>query len=295
MAGKKKKGKKGRRKGSEELKSLSPEQMMEKGRELIASGKLRDAVSMLKAAGKQGAEVKGLLFQAYLERETQLRAKGMDEDARGVRLQALSNMPEPRELSENELYTFAQNSPFEEGINLYANYLKGNPRSDRTETLIAGLALLHSPGKLPGGIGDDFPLARDSQEVFRAIRLMNDGLWEDALEPLSSIPRSSPYASIRLFCNAMVSFYREDDRGMRRALSMIPEFSPLMPLVERLSRPVPDLPCLWDGPLNTEDLRAELMDIIENNNHRGMKKAVADFAGAVFPEISRRGAAISWS
>ena len=245
MASKKKKHKKAHKKNSDlNIKKVSLPQLINQGKQFLDAGRARDAVSSLKLAIKKGApidDINPLLFRAYLLRESQLRQKGMNVEADSIHCRAAAFMPAYDKLSDKDLLVFMKSASFENSINTYNKYIEANSRSSAIEQYLAGKFIIDCRWELLDNLDEKLPLKKDAAPVFRAAELMHSGEWESALDCLKPVSRLSPFAPARMFCLAMVSFYNEDDSGMQRALSMIPEEFPLYRVVKKLKKNPADL------------------------------------------------------
>ena len=226
-----------------------------------ATENFRDGLGQtLKMALKKGGPVDAihpLLFSAYLLRESQLREKNMSVEADSIHRQAMAYMPEPDQISENDLLASLYAFPTGEAAELYVDYLKHNKASRKIEQALAFRFFTHREPWTPLEKFDaKSPLRRDATAVQKAVESMNDGDWETALKRLTPLSRLSPFAPVRMFCLAMVCFYNEDAAGMKRAISMIPEEFPLRPVMDKLERSPEDIACLWDGPAHMDQKMA---------------------------------------
>jgi len=294
------KKKKQRKEAQKKLQNMNFDQLVEKGKENLEAGKPRDAISFFKVAGKRGSfsdEINAFLFRSYLMRESQLRDKGMLVEADTVRKQAREYMPEFKKVSEGDMEAYISTCPNKEAFDAYAEYIQANDRSAKTERLLANRLFTSGKWELLNKLDESLPLRCDAIPAQKAVLLMNSGNWEEALEALKPIGRSSCFAHVRMFCRAMVSFYREDDKDMLRALSMIPDDFPLKPVMESLKQirvdkdedmektgAIPMLSCLWDGPVNKEKYVADLLYELEQKKFDQAKASICRLAEAVYPQ-----------
>lgn len=304
--GKKNKNKKKTRRQKEvqlQAHDLTSDQLLEKGSLELEAGKARDAIATLKfAVKKHGTSdaAKTLLFRAYLMRESQLRQKSMSVEAEALKKQAEEYMPEIGRLSEQDLTAYLSACSAKEAFNIYEKYTAANKRSPAAEQFLANRLFksghLINAGEFTEKLDPSLPLCRDAGPVQKAMPLMNKGKWEEALELLGGISRQSPFAPVRLFCRAMVCFYKEDDALMLKALSMIPEDFPLIDLVKELKEaanaesgesapavPSPRFQSLWEGAVNMRAEVRELLRLLEKGQLRQAAQSIVAIADAAYP------------
>ncbi|MDL1980563.1 MAG: hypothetical protein LWX02_03615 [Deltaproteobacteria bacterium] len=288
MASKKKKQKKARKKKYHlNIKKVSLDQLINQSKQFLDAGRARDAVSSLKLAIKKGAptdDINPMLFRAYLLRESQLRQKGMNVEADSIHCQAATFMPTYDKLSDMDLIAFMKGASIEDLISTYNRYIGENSRSSAVEQYLAGQFLIHRQWDLLDNLDERVPLKKDAAPVFRAAELMHSGDWESALACLKPVSRISPFAPARMFCLAMVSFYNEDDSGMQRALSMIPEEFPIYRVVKKLKKNPADLACLWEGPVNTEKRVAEVLEHLKKKRFKDAASQLRSIAELICPD-----------
>lgn len=293
MASKKKKRKKVRKKKAHlDIKKADFPQLINQGKQFLEAGRPRDAISLLKQAIKKGAvadDVNLLLFKAYLLRESQLKQKGMNVEANLVHHQAYTFMPAYDQLSENDLLTFVKSASIENSITTYNKYIMENTRSRVVEQYLAGQFLIHQRWDLVDSLNEAVTLKSDVPTVCQAAEFMESGDWESALASLKPVSRTSPFAPIRMFCLAMVSFYNENDQAMQRALAMIPEEFPLYTLAQKLKQNPSDLPCLWECAINIEKKIADVVSNIKKNRFKNIDYQLKSVGKAIYPEDSVRG------
>ncbi|MCD6586419.1 MAG: hypothetical protein J7K96_11710 [Desulfobacteraceae bacterium] len=265
---KNKKNKNNQKKRNQLLKNTSAAELFEQGKALHNAGKQRDAIATLKMAAKKGwprDQIDRLLFNAYSLRAVQLREKGMETEAVEVHKFACALMPAYQSLTEEELLLFVKAVDIQKAVGAYSDFLMANKPSGKIEQHLADVFFVNQQWNLLDVLGDQIPLKRDVLLVRDAVNLMNAGDWESALENLKPVPRSSPWATLRMFCHAMVCFYKEDDAGMQRAVNMIPDDSLLKPLSRKLANDIRAVSCLWDGPVHIESYIAALFDELRQN------------------------------
>lgn len=298
--GKKKKKKKKSQKGAQsQLHNLTATQLINTGKQSLDAGKPRDAISIFKFAGKkhgQSDEIKTLLFRSYLMRENQLRKKKLFAEADTVKKQAQEYMPWIDQLSEDDMISYISTCSNKEAFDIYAGYSSANDCSPRAEQFLANRLFKSDQWEFPDKLDKSLPIRRDAAPMQKAIPLMNSGNWEDALEALLPISRTSPFAPARMFCRAMVSFYKEDDQDMCRALSMIPDDFPLSGVARRLESTVKHnngddnqgkkaehLQCLWDGPVNMEEDIRDLLYDLEHKRFHEAEHSISSLSDVIYP------------
>lgn len=297
---KKKKAQKAQKNVQKQLHHLTEKQLLLQGEQSLGAGKARDAISTLKFAAKQHGqsdEIGTLLFRAYLMRAGELRKKNMIVEADTVKKQAREYMPGADQMTESDLLAFISISSDEEAFDFYRGYTKINNSSRATEQFLANRLLESSQWDILDNLDESLPIRRDAAPVSDAVPLMNEGKWEDALNALMSVSRTSPFAPVRMFCRVMVCFYREEDREMHRAISMLPENFPLIHVAENLKHtvgngnPGPEktmrrLQCLWDGQINMEDDMRDILDHLEHRRFARAETSIADISEVIYPRDS---------
>lgn len=276
MAPKKKKRKE---KGTyKQFENLSLQQVLDKVEDSLSSENPRDALYTLKFAMKKFGEtedIRALFFQSYLLREKQLREKDLHAEADAVRDLANKYVPGFDRIPEETLIDYVGTAADANAVNAYVEYSASKGRSPRVERALVHRFFKGGDWKALERLEESNPLRQDAGPAGKAVSLMNQGAWEDALDALGSISRTSPYASIRVFCRAMVCFIKGDDKTAARALEMIPEGFPLSGIVRRMkaivdeatsfderSLAMEELSFLWDGPVTMErDIRLLIQSI----------------------------------
>ncbi len=300
MSKKKKKGKKAHKKKQQPLQDMTASQLLRKGEQQLNAGNPRDAITVFKLVNKkQGAsdEVGKLLFRAYLMREAQLRKKSLVLEADALRKQAQAYMPWVDQLAECDMLAYISNSSNKEAFDIYAGYAKANDRSPDAERFLASRLCKGEAWELAEKLDESAPLRRDLAPMQEAIPLMNQGAWEDALEPLGKIPRTSPFAPFRMFCRAMCSFYKGDDQAVARAISMLPEDFALIQVAGHLKNAVEKGPgasqsasrlqCLWDGPVSIAGDARELFRTLERGHLSRVDSLVSSISEAIYPQDTK--------
>ncbi|OQX24356.1 MAG: hypothetical protein BWK80_21260 [Desulfobacteraceae bacterium IS3] len=293
MGKKNKKKKKLQKVVQSQVHELTQDQLLEKGAQELETGKARDAIATFKIAAKKHGmsdTVTTSLFRAYLMRESQLRQKNMLVEAEAMKKQAEEYMPEIRKFSEKDLLAFIFACSTREGFDIYAKYTAVNRSSPAAEQFLANRLFKSGKWDFIEKSEPSLPLRRDAGPVKKAMPLMNEGKWEEALEVLGDISRQSPFAPIRMFCRAMVCFYKQDDADMLKALSMIPDDFPLADLVNELKEAAggnppasPRFHFLWEGTVNMKAEVRELLRLLEEGQLRQSAQSIIVIADAAYP------------
>ncbi|MFA6013381.1 MAG: hypothetical protein WC799_25545, partial [Desulfobacteraceae bacterium] len=71
-------------------------------------------------------------------------------------------------------------------------------------------------------------------QVLTAVDAMNGGQWEEALNHLKLVPRSSPWSDLKLFCKAMTHFAQDEGPSVIRSLSQLSDSFPFPSAVRAL-------------------------------------------------------------
>ena len=297
---KKKKEKKHNKLTHPQFNQLNSNQLFVQGEQFLENNNPRNALTCFKLAltkGKTADQVNIYIFRSYLLRESQLRKKGMIQEAESIKKQVNKYFPKLDQFSDNDIKLYVSASSNKEAVSIYNKYIATHKISPETEKILANRVFSGQALDFIKNIDDVSPLKRDVDTASQGIKLMNDGLWEDALESLRSIPRSSPFAHIRLFCRAMVSFYSENDADMFKALSLIPDDFPLISVVKGLksladtdskhntkkeSTPLPQ--CLWDSPVNQGKSIVDFIQKFFLGNLNQTARLACSIADTLYPE-----------
>lgn len=286
----KRKNKRGARSGKKQtvnLRNLPPSELTEKGSQLLAAGKERQAIPYLKAAMKAGdsdSQPRMLLFRAYLSRASRLRAKGMEKEAVFVHENAMELISDAACLSEADILILLNAGGADGILDHGCRWLNANGSSPEVEKKLGLLLIMTSHWDVLSRLPKENSLCRDAKPVREALKFMNAGEWHQAGQSLKSVALKSPYAPARILCRAMNSFYNEDDRAMARALSTLPKDSPLSPLADAMTEDPGQLACLWDRPHLS---KANLQQLMEDLTHQRIKPAadaIRSFSRILHPE-----------
>lgn len=298
MSKKNKKSQKGQKDIQQRLQQISADQCIEQGKAFLEKGKARDAIDSLKLAEKKNgdaASIRQLLYRAYLLRDAQLRSKGLIPEADAVKKLAFGMMPTADQLTEADVLHYVSRASVAESLKLYLSFSKSHSPSAKMDQHIAYRLIITDDWEPLGVLEISHPLRRDSVSAKEAVSLMNQGNWEGALQVLKVIPRVSPFASIRLFCRAMVLFYQENDSEMIQILSLIPDDFPLAFHVESLKQGVGgkdsstdsfqshSQSCLWEGTSNPQKMVSDILNCLKNRQLKQAAFNMSSFAKAIFP------------
>ena len=285
-------------KGQKDIQQISADQCIEQGKAFLEKGKARDAIDSLKLAEKKNgdaASIRQLLYRAYLLRDAQLRSKGLIPEADAVKKLAFGIMPTADQLTEADVLHYVSRASVAESLKLYLSFSKSHSPSAKMDQHVAYRLMITDDWEPLSVLEISHPLRRDSASAKEAVSLMNQGNWEGALQVLKVIPRVSPFASIRLFCRAMVLFYQENDSEMIQILPLIPDDFPLAFCVESLKRSAGgkdssadfSLPhsqsCLWEGTANPEKMVSDILSCLKNKQLKQAAYNMSSFAKAIFP------------
>ncbi|MDY6909516.1 MAG: hypothetical protein SWC40_06210, partial [Thermodesulfobacteriota bacterium] len=229
--------KKARAKQKEKIQQ-PPAELIRQGVAMHQSGNPREAIVLLKAALKAGETpeaIKPLLFRAYLARASQLEQKGMRVEAETMRQNALAYLPDASAMTDDDLGQLLDAAPLETVLAYCPGCFQSRSLSAAVLEKIGGQLMVTRRWDLLPKLSAAEPLLADAPAARQAADRMHAGDWESAAEALKPVRRSSPFASARMLCRAMVCFYAGDDDGMRRALAMIPEGSVFSPLARALA------------------------------------------------------------
>ena len=221
-------GKHGRRKRKRsQSQNLSPGDLLEQARQLLARGDGRGALDRLRQAQHEGANPGALpllLFCACVQRARQLAQNGLDREAAAMRTRAARHRGSisARTLEEADLVLFVRYLDAAEAPAVYADYLTARPSVPEAERALADRFVVERCREGLDVLDASHPLRRDAEPVIRSLDAMDAGDWERAADLLQGVPRRSPFAPWRVFCKAMVCFGAGDDQGLRRAVDLLP-------------------------------------------------------------------------
>ncbi|MCD6186130.1 MAG: hypothetical protein J7K84_10170, partial [Deltaproteobacteria bacterium] len=279
---------------------LNSNQLISQGNQFFINKNSREALNCFKLALKKGGsadQINIYIFRAYLLRESQLRKKGMIREAEAIKKQTNEYFPKVDKLSDTDITLYVSASSNKEAVNAYNKYIAVHKISPETEKIFANRIFTGQYPDFINDLNEASPLKRDVDTAYKGILLMNDGLWEDALSVLRPIPRSSPFANIRLFCRAMVSFYNDNDADMLKAFSLISDDFPLISIVKSLcsiastnmacdskKKSVPLPQCLWETPVNNEKIIEDFIKKSDLNSLDRTARLIRTISDKLYPE-----------
>jgi hypothetical protein len=287
---KKKKSRKARKQAQQQVQHLPLHQLIQKADVLLASGSYRDAIKMLKIALQKNPadeKTKGLLGRAYALREDQLRRKGMQKEADALHDLVRRHRPDGAQMDAAELLFFLKATTPPNCLSLYRQFLKTNPPNLEAEIFISGASLIAMDWKALSQMPDTALMKPELPTLKSALDLMNAADWEAALVHLNPLSRRSPLAPIKLFCRAMVCFYRSDDPGMKRALAMIPQSSPLAAPANQLAEDSSKIAPLWQGHFIRHNEIQSILGAVKSADPAGTARQFKRIAERVRPDDPR--------
>ncbi|WP_212637994.1 hypothetical protein [Desulfocicer vacuolatum] len=280
------------------------EDLMEKADNFLASGKPRDAIKVYKIAIKASKSSEQLkvvhnnLFMAYLERVKELTEKNMLVEAKALEKQSLTYLPAPELMNRTGMIAFLEMSDIREIFEYVVKYLKCQGDDRIVSAMIADAILLNNAWHFLEKTDDAGGLSRDASIVKSSVPLMDKGHWEKAAQSMKTLPRTSPFAHIRMFCRAMALFAAGDDKKMIKAISFIPGQSVFRKIADTLETTVQCVEekrmiqgdqslvgCLWEGPLTVWETADEIIKQLEKKKFdKKTKQLIRDFSTAVLPD-----------
>ncbi len=293
------------------------EQLLKQGSQALASGKARKAVNCFKAALKKKEAapktidtIKAGLVSAYCLREKELKEKNMLKEANVIRAMMIDYMPEASAMDEETLIHFLEVSDGPDGFKAYGQFRERHGENRRIERMLAEILVVSNQWDCLDSLSGPNAITIDSTLMKQAVSLMENAKWEEAYAVMKRLPRSSPFAPVKLFCRAMTAFYENNNTAVAKAVSMIAEDSVFAVLGRTLEiapgkrQPKPKqganpekkhlvqkkratvLSCLWHGPLYLFDSMDQLKKAVEKgqvNSTTG--KIIGDVAAVLFPDM----------
>lgn len=227
---KNKHSKKQRKAEAGKMQNMKPEHLIALGDKDIEAGHFRNAISLYKQALKNNGNIEVInlaLFRAYLLRGQQLLDKGMAKEADATFANAMACKPDLGSLSEADILLCINTMDEKQGVELYSGYCSQKEPLPSVETLLAGKLLKSgNAGLLKNGIYESSRLKDHLDQVLTAVDAMNGGQWEEALNHLKPVPRSSPWSDLKLFCKAMTHFAKDEGPSVIRSLSQLSDSFP---------------------------------------------------------------------
>ncbi|MGH9341723.1 MAG: hypothetical protein ACRD1R_19585 [Acidobacteriota bacterium] len=254
---------------------LNSTQLLKRGRAELEAGKARAALNWLKQASVQNghsSEADLLLFRAYHERASQLRARGLSEEALVVSRVAeeWAARVDPQALSDSDFADYIECLQLPDAIDAYAGALPARA-SARIERRLAERLVIERRWECLSQFEPDHPLRRDAETLKGAVLPMDEGDWEGAAALLRPLSRHSPFAPWRLFCQAMGIFSRGDDEGLQQALKLLPDDFVLAPVLQSNGHAAENAP-------------GSLVAAIRSRRFREVKRLTVSLAETIYPE-----------
>ncbi|MBF0378065.1 MAG: hypothetical protein HQK72_11355 [Desulfamplus sp.] len=311
------------------LLSMGVTELVKEGDICFDAGNIRDAIKIYQIAIKQMSsklpnsassnrdqytkspinEVKSKLFIAYITRANELKNKNMLSEAKAIEKQAMASIHSPLCLDVTGMGLFLKLSTPEDVFKSYNDFYTNKKREQQSldltplERILAEILIKHNCWEKVGILNDDILIKRDAPVAKSAVLFMNSGDWDAALESMKSISRSSPFAHIRLFCKAMSAFYKDNDKEMLKAISMIPKESMFIKITDTLKYGVSDnrlntksnlainksslaiKKCLWRGSFDIYDKLENIITNAKKENYNDyLQKNIVEFATLLMPE-----------
>jgi len=296
--GKKKRNKARKKRKAEAAKNIPARQLAEQGMAFLETGNFRNAIKCFKfALNKEYDEnlLKPLMFRAYVGRKTQLSEKNMPDEAQAIKNVGHKFMPSVSEMDEDVLRSCVGFLSVEEWIGVYNPYMKRHGISAKAEKKAAHMIFSEGLWDQLSGLDPLSPLARDADVARGATAHMENASWGKALEIIKKNPRSSPYFGMHVFAKAMDSFIKDDDKGLKRALSDIPDGFPLKSAVLSLSKWVSGRKqgffhekeidrLFWDAPIGTFKCLDAIIKKASSNQTRGLGHDIKRLSRIIYPK-----------
>jgi len=298
MAKKSKKSRKLRKNKQSKLMNMSDSQRIEMARQKLTNNNARDAISLLKTfKAVDNNDIKELLFQAYMLRESQLKSKGMHIEAQAILEQAFEYLPDFSMISEDCLCLYLKKTSMKAAVDAYYSYNQKQKQSKLAQYILVDRIVTTGQWQLLDIFDKNDLIVRDLNLIQGARQLMVDAKWEEAYQAMKSLPRVSPYAEYKLFCRGMVAFYAGDDSGMLQAFNRISENFLLNPLIQELkiiASPMESLKkkgysisktdYLWDGPVFLDRQIGQMISAADKYNQKELQALVLSVAKSLYPD-----------
>ena len=281
---------------------MSYQQLLDKGVEALSNLKGKDSLNFLKAAltkAKQTSEievVKNYLLRGYVLRVQELENKQMVQEAQTILNHVTDSLPDPVYMDEKSMIALFYICDFNLSMKFYEEFIAAKKKSSLLERYLADKLIVANCWETDLiTISRAEKLLKDVPIMKQAAKMMNQGKWKEAQEEMRTLPRSSPFAHIRMFCRAMTSFYADNDQDMKKAVSMIPEDSVFkkltIPLMTQLSSYDGSaeneklFSCVWEGSINIFKSLDKLLILLKQKKYNTkMKNAILAFSEELFPE-----------
>ncbi len=279
-------------------------ELMAKGDHFAASGKPRDAIELYKMAMKasKSAEhtkhVHRNLFPAYLARAKELRDKNMLVEAKALEKQALAYLPSPELMDQSSMISFIGMTNTRETLEYVVKYVKHKGMDPIVSAMIADELIMENGWYLLKKRHEPLLFSRDAPIIKECVPLMDKGKWQQAADLMKGLPRTSPFAHIRMFCRAMAAFATGDDKNMLKAISFIPSESVFRKITNTLKTSIQCVEaktmiqgdkglvaCLWEGPTTIWETAGQIIARAEKKQFDNkMKQLITTFATHILPD-----------
>jgi len=298
MAKKSKKSRKLRKTKQSKLLNMSDAQRIEMARQNLSKNNARDAISVLKILkNENNNEVKALLFEAYMMRETQLINKGMHIEAQAILEQAFDYLPDFSIISEDSLCKYLKKTSLKAAVDAYYSYILKQQQSKKAQYLLVDRVFTSGQFQLLDIFDKNDPIMKDLDIIKKVRQMMIDAKWEPAYQAMKPLPRVSPYAEFKLFCRGMVAFYANDDSGMLQAFNRISQDFTLSPMIQELkvvASPMESLKkkgysigkteFLWDGPVHLDRQIGQMIAAADKLKAKELQTLIRSVAKALYPD-----------
>lgn len=272
-----------------------------KGLAALSSLNGQKAVKFFKQAVKNAAttqeknSAESCLLRAYRLRFDQLMDKNLIVEAESMKKIALANMPDPGFMDEEAMlslfYLCESDDNFNLAVESYQKFYNYCGKSHRLEKHLADIAVVKNLWEPLTILDQSILLVRDRAIIQPASEMMNSGEWDQAMELMKSLPRSSPFAHIRMFCRAVTAFYSDKNQDVEKAVSMIPENSIFKKFGKALYEQSGDKEhlriknCFWQGPINAFDKIDALSQLVRKEEYgKKMQTAIQDLSMSLMPD-----------
>jgi len=278
-------------------------ELMAKGDSFVDSGKPRDAIELYKMAIKnsksteQSKSVHRNLFMAYLARAKELSDKDMLVEAKALENQALTYLPSPELMDQSSMIAFIGMTNTRETLEYVVKYVKHKGADPIVSAMIADELIRENGWYLLKKRHEPLLFSRDAPIIKKCVPLMDKGKWQQAADLMKELPRTSPFAHIRMFCRAMASFVTGDDKNMLKAISFIPSESVFKKITNTLETSIQCVEekkmiqgdktvvaCLWEGATTIWETAEQIISRAEKKQFDNkMKQLITTFSTHILP------------
>ena len=210
-------------------------------------------------------------------------------------------MLDPAIIDENTMLLFFSLCDFDKDFNLvikyYQNFFDNNNtgKFQKLEQYIAEMIIIENLWEKCGTLDKTLPFMRDFSLMKSVTDTMNRGKWSDALKQMKSLPRTSPFAHVRMFCKAMTIFYSDEQKSLGKSISLIPENSIFRKIGDVLEKPpgngtgLTDLDlkvekCIWKGSVEVITKVNAILNFAQLNKYgKQMQTTIQTLSRWIFP------------